>query len=216
YGRGRIDRYREVCRNWPRSAVKADFVEPVRSEVPVLMLSGDADPVTPPALAASAVKSMSNGKQIIVPHAGHAIDLPCVNGLMARFIAAGTVNGLDTSCVAASPKPAFITEDMLAVTKPKGEEQIWEGAIDVGGQHLRLVLHVFKNADGKISAYLVSPDQSSSEIPVDIIQFADSKLHFEITLVGARYDGKMTEDGTVRGTFIQGPLNVSLDLKLKK
>jgi pimeloyl-ACP methyl ester carboxylesterase len=38
----------EVCSFWPRGPVPADFHDPVASSVPVLLLSGDLDPVTPP------------------------------------------------------------------------------------------------------------------------------------------------------------------------
>jgi pimeloyl-ACP methyl ester carboxylesterase len=38
-----------VCEVWPRGTVAAGFTEPVRSDKPVLLISGGMDPVTPPA-----------------------------------------------------------------------------------------------------------------------------------------------------------------------
>ena len=43
---------------------------PVVSDAPVLVLSGEVDPVTPPAWGASVVKHLARGKHIIVPSTG--------------------------------------------------------------------------------------------------------------------------------------------------
>src|SRR5690606_4735588 len=40
-----------VCEEWPRGPVDEDFSAPLESEVPVLALSGEHDPVTPPEYA---------------------------------------------------------------------------------------------------------------------------------------------------------------------
>src|SRR5262249_43699613 len=49
-----LQAYRSVCARWPHASVDPSFKEPVRSDVPVLLLSGEADPVTPPQLAEEA------------------------------------------------------------------------------------------------------------------------------------------------------------------
>ena len=38
----------EVCAQWPHSEMPADYWQPIKSDIPVLMLSGAGDPVTPP------------------------------------------------------------------------------------------------------------------------------------------------------------------------
>src|SRR5207249_1725203 len=43
-----------ACAAWPHGAAPADFRQPVRSEAPVLLLSGELDPATPPAWAEEA------------------------------------------------------------------------------------------------------------------------------------------------------------------
>src|SRR5262249_27529988 len=48
-GDARIREQQAACAAWVRGAVPANAHEPVRSNVPVLLLSGDRDPVTPPA-----------------------------------------------------------------------------------------------------------------------------------------------------------------------
>ena len=48
-----------VCDEWPQGTCPADFVQPVESDVPVLLLSGGLDPVTPPAYAAEVAKNLA-------------------------------------------------------------------------------------------------------------------------------------------------------------
>ena len=42
------DSLQQVCPAWPRGEIPADFKQSIHSDVPVLLLSGEADPVTPP------------------------------------------------------------------------------------------------------------------------------------------------------------------------
>ena len=91
---------RRLCGRWPRGEVPDDYKEPVRSDVPVLMISGETDPVTPPRLAEAALEHLANGRHMVVPDGGHAPLTPgCVGRLMHEFIDTGTVRGLNTDCV---------------------------------------------------------------------------------------------------------------------
>ncbi len=49
------------------------YYEPVVSDVPALVLSGDLDPVTPPAWGESVVKTLKNGRHVTVPGTGHGV-----------------------------------------------------------------------------------------------------------------------------------------------
>src|SRR5262249_54027820 len=51
YGDSRVRATQASCKQWPRGSVPANYSNPVKSDVPVLMVSGDVDPVTPPWLA---------------------------------------------------------------------------------------------------------------------------------------------------------------------
>lgn len=99
YGESRVATLRTVCEGWPRAAVPASFNAPVQSNVPVLMISGDADPVTPPTLAAEALKLLPNGRLVVVPNGTHLTEDECLDQLMSRFINDGTAKNLDTACV---------------------------------------------------------------------------------------------------------------------
>ena len=109
-GERRVRAHEEACREWVRGNVPASFIEPVRSAVPVLMFSGEADGSTPQWLGAGAVKYLANGRQIEVPHYGHQVDSPCLWAVMDQFIRTASVRDLDTSCVAGIRRPPFATE----------------------------------------------------------------------------------------------------------
>ncbi|HNB52687.1 MAG TPA: alpha/beta hydrolase, partial [Anaerolineales bacterium] len=82
----------EICQAWPRGVIPADFKDPVRSEVPVLLLSGEYDPVTPPAYAALAAETLSNSLHLIAPGQGHNVILRgCIPDLAEQFIVNGSV-----------------------------------------------------------------------------------------------------------------------------
>jgi pimeloyl-ACP methyl ester carboxylesterase len=98
----------DACAMWPRGTVPADYYRPVVSDVPVLVLSGEVDPVTPPVWGASVVKHLSHGLHVVVPSTGHGVVMtPCGNRIVREFIERGSVDGLDTACVAAVRRPPF-------------------------------------------------------------------------------------------------------------
>ncbi len=108
-----IDRtidFAAVCAEWPRGDVSAEFRAPVQSDVPVLILSGEADPITPPYHAEKAAESLSNDLHIIFPGMGHGnLASRCVANILRDFIQAGSLAGLDTSCAAnIQPPPFFV------------------------------------------------------------------------------------------------------------
>lgn len=100
----------EICETWPRGAIPADFKDPVQSDVPVLLLSGEYDPVTPPAYAELAAETLSNSLHLIAPGQGHNVILRgCIPDLAEQFLINGSVEGLDTACVSEiEPFPFFV------------------------------------------------------------------------------------------------------------
>lgn len=100
-----------VCKVWPKGPVPANFHAPLHSDVPVLLLSGGNDPITPPRYAAEAARGYPNSLSLVVPGFGHGQLLdPCVGKLMARFIQRASVKGLNTACIRRlRPPPFFLT-----------------------------------------------------------------------------------------------------------
>ena len=95
-----------ACAKWPRSDTLPDQ-RPVRSEVPVLLISGHLDPITPPAGAERVARTLPNSRHVVVRYGSHSYSGmgPCVDRIMAAFLEAGSVRGLDTSCVDAIKRP---------------------------------------------------------------------------------------------------------------
>jgi pimeloyl-ACP methyl ester carboxylesterase len=99
-----------ACEFWPRGAIDASYYEPVDSDVPTLVLAGEIDPVTPPEWGQSAAAHLRRSKHVRMPASGHGvIGTACGWQLVQAFIAAGTVDGLDTSCVQQPHRPPFVT-----------------------------------------------------------------------------------------------------------
>lgn len=76
----------DACSVWPSGAVPADFAQPVRSDVPTLLLSGALDPVTPPELAESASRSLTHSRSYVDPAGGHGSLNDHARQLIAEFI----------------------------------------------------------------------------------------------------------------------------------
>jgi pimeloyl-ACP methyl ester carboxylesterase len=103
----------EICARWPHAEVARSFKEPVRSGAPVLLLSGEADPVTPPELAEEARRTLPNSVHLVVKGHGHNVSLRgCLPALIAQVQRDASVGGLDARCVEDLP-PAPIFLDFL-------------------------------------------------------------------------------------------------------
>ncbi|MCC5872823.1 MAG: alpha/beta fold hydrolase [Gammaproteobacteria bacterium] len=99
-----------VCGIWPRGEVPDDFHTPFQSEVPVLLMSGELDPVTPPRYGEEAAAQYPNHRHLIGAGQGHGILGPrCTGALAARFMEDLDVEALDTSCMdRLGPSPFFV------------------------------------------------------------------------------------------------------------
>ena len=106
YGDARTRPTMRACAEWPRATVPASFLDPIKSDAPVLLVSGELDPVTPPWLAEPVARSLPHGRHVII-HNGTHNSYECVEGLVADFIDKGTAEGLDTSCVEKIQRPPF-------------------------------------------------------------------------------------------------------------
>jgi pimeloyl-ACP methyl ester carboxylesterase len=109
----RIRKQQAACAVWPVPPVGRDFLSPVTSGVPTLLTSGERDPVTPPANAERAARTLRNSLQVVVPDGGHIYAgiegaRECVDRLMVQLVETGTVKGLDTSCLARTKRPEFV------------------------------------------------------------------------------------------------------------
>jgi pimeloyl-ACP methyl ester carboxylesterase len=98
YGDTRVRAYIKACAGWPKSTVAQSYATPVKSDAPVLLVSGEVDPVTPPWVAAAAARYLPNSRQVLIRNGSH-YSYECAENLVAEFIERGTTVGLDASCL---------------------------------------------------------------------------------------------------------------------
>ena len=137
----RIRQQKAVCKVWPRAKIAADTHEPVRSDVPVLLISGERDPVTPPALAEQAARFMTNHLHVIVPRGSHGVPGDCMVKVLGDFLDRASVQGLDTSCTQTIYGPTQFT---IAEVKPHPCR-----VPDVDGEVLCATYPVWENRETK-------------------------------------------------------------------
>jgi hypothetical protein len=76
----------------------------------VLILSGSADPITPPWHAEKVAESLSNELHLVFEGMGHGnLSNLCSSGIFEKFIETASIQGLDTTCVdKVQPPPFFV------------------------------------------------------------------------------------------------------------
>lgn len=97
------------CKVWPHGEVPADFHQAVVSDIPVLLMSGERDPVTPPQYASQTAETFSNSLNLVAKGQSHSVmKNVCLREITTAFIDQGSVDDLDTSCVGnIIPAPFF-------------------------------------------------------------------------------------------------------------
>lgn len=95
-----VNNMAEVCEMWPRFAVADNYLMPLKSDVPTLVLSGERDPITPPYWAEQVMQGLTNAKHGVAPGGHHSITRDgCSAQLIAQFIDTADIESLDVSCV---------------------------------------------------------------------------------------------------------------------
>ncbi|GAB2524629.1 alpha/beta fold hydrolase [Microbulbifer agarilyticus] len=94
------------CAQWPVPSREYPVSEP-RSH-PVLLISGSADPITPPLYAEQALDHLENRQHLIVQGGGHINSTRgCIPDLMEEFLNSGG-QPLDQACIADIQRPPFM------------------------------------------------------------------------------------------------------------
>ena len=102
--------YRAACARWPRGEVPAAFYTIPPSPVPVLLLSGGIDPVTPPRHAERVARALGpKARAVVVANSGHNVmAIACMRDAVFRYLDAATdaqAQGLAMDCAAKLPRP---------------------------------------------------------------------------------------------------------------
>jgi pimeloyl-ACP methyl ester carboxylesterase len=106
--------YEKACAKWPKAQVTADFYAMPRAAAATWVLSGAADPATPPRHGQRVAAQLGDkARHTVVPNAGHGVmALPCMREAVQRFIDAAddaAALKVDAHCAATLPHPrAFV------------------------------------------------------------------------------------------------------------
>ena len=105
-----VDTLRNTCAVWPKGTRPADFHQPLKTDKPVLLFSGQFDPVTPPRYGEQVAKNLSNARHLVLTGQGHnVINAGCAPQLVRHFIEDLNPKALDASCLERlQPTPTFI------------------------------------------------------------------------------------------------------------
>ena len=102
--------YRQVCAGWPQGAVPGLFYQLPPARSATLVLSGGADPATPPRHAERVVQALgARARHVVVAQAGHGLlGIACLRDAVFRFIDApgdDAALAVEADCAQALPRP---------------------------------------------------------------------------------------------------------------
>lgn len=109
-----IDFEGDICEAWQPGSAGEQAFAPVVSNVPVLILTGEYDPVCPPFFGEIAAQTLSRSRVIMVPSASHAaihVD-DCVRNISVDFLSDPGKN-FSSGCVTHRTKINFVTGDVV-------------------------------------------------------------------------------------------------------
>ncbi len=98
------------CAAWPHGERPADFRKPLDGNVPVLILSGEFDPVTPPRYGDEVLATLRHGRHLVVRGQGHnVLPVGCLPKIFAGFVDSADASKLDVGCLDKVPYAAPFT-----------------------------------------------------------------------------------------------------------
>jgi len=108
FGDLRVRSQQAACRAWPRYRVPNGYRTALRSDVPVLLVSGEFDPATPAALATRAAAGFTQHAQLLLRGQAHSGWSDCVAARYRQFVRRGSTENLDACPETA--RPAFMID----------------------------------------------------------------------------------------------------------
>lgn len=112
-GAYRIRQQQQACKFWP--VPKRDPALGKPTDVPVLLMEGAVDLVTPPWPEQKFHHYFPQGTQLVLPHTGHmpiGLDgIECLDNIEEQFLTSPGNKPLDTTCVAEIRRKPFVVEE---------------------------------------------------------------------------------------------------------
>jgi uncharacterized protein len=101
-----------------------------------------------------------------------------------------------------------------AAPKAASLDGTYTGTLQAGEAQLHLVLHLSHNSRGELRATLDSLDQGVFAIEASSVSLASGTLNFEVSSVGAQFEGKISPDHKlIDGKWSQGSASLPLSFR---
>lgn len=104
----RVRRQIAACQAWTPGLATRVMIPAL--DVPVLIITGDRDPVTPARWAELLQSHLPRARTIVFANNGHVEPSDCAVALEVAFFDAGSFNHLDDSCAKTIPRPPYATK----------------------------------------------------------------------------------------------------------
>jgi uncharacterized protein (TIGR03435 family) len=89
----------------------------------------------------------------------------------------------------------------------------WQGALNLGGGNLRMVMKVTKGDKGELSAKLYNADRGTPPMNASSVTLNGNTFKCAVDQMGVVYEGKLSADGkTITGAWTQGGAQTPLEL----
>jgi len=105
----RVRQQQAACQQWPKASLPEGYREPVRSSVPTVFASGDADGGTPLWFMEHAAKGFSHRLEVVLRGQGHTEWNECIAQIYQRVVVSGSVDGGSTPTCPPVSQPPFKT-----------------------------------------------------------------------------------------------------------
>jgi hypothetical protein len=188
-----------ICEIWPSGQAGTIETEPVRSDIPTLLLAGEYDPYTPPSWSKQAAETLDHSFFYEFPGIGHGPvrHSQCARDIVLAFLA-DPMTEPDASCIAEMRDPDFITPDELyltpAIYRLSVDLQVAPNLFRLGLLGLCLLLFVTKVTTFLVRVFrsLGQGTEQASQMDVLAAAVAGLNLAFAIALMWVVLDASST------------------------
>lgn len=92
----------------------------------------------------------------------------------------------------------------------------WMGKLSADGMDLRVVFNLKLVQKDSLTVTLDSPDQGAKDIPAGPVVVENKKVIIQAPGINGQYEGTVTSDSTITGTWSQNGGTLPLDIKKQK
>jgi hypothetical protein len=154
-----------ICEEWPVEEDEAWVREPLVSDVPILVLGGEFDPVTPPEYGRLVDSYLSNSYFFEFPGIGHDVTLnECVRSISGGFVS-DPDQALDASCIQEMPPVAFtlpVEETDITFEPYENSELGIQGVVPAGWNEVDPGIFARSNPAVDMAVFQIAADSGVS------------------------------------------------------